>query len=236
MVSILKNIKYVIKVILGKELILKYNRNKKIKWFGNKNAGFYALTDNLDKNSIVYSFGIGEDISFDEEIIAQYNCTVFGFDPTPKSINYMKLNNTKIKFYEYGVYSYDGNIKFYLPKDSSNVSGTIFNRWKYNENKLPPINVPVKKFSTITKELGHKIVDIVKIDIEGSEYEILDDVLNSGVKINQILIEFHHRFPEIGIKKTKKAIEKLKSYGYELIAVSESREEYTFKYSRSIIN
>ena len=44
----------------------------------------------LNQSSIVYSVGLGEDTSWDEEIIHRHNLTVWGFDPTPKSLIYVK--------------------------------------------------------------------------------------------------------------------------------------------------
>ena len=38
-------------------------------------------------------------------------------------------------------------------------------------------------------------IDILKMDIEGAEYDVIDDIINSPVPIAQVLIEFHHRFP-----------------------------------------
>ena len=54
--------------------------------------GGYLLPENikLDSNSIVYSIGIGEDISFDATLSAKYNCKVYMFDPTPRSIERRK--------------------------------------------------------------------------------------------------------------------------------------------------
>ena len=46
----------------------------------------------------IYSFGIGEDISFDTELIGLYSCIVHGFDPTPRSINWIHFNTTPNKF------------------------------------------------------------------------------------------------------------------------------------------
>jgi hypothetical protein len=45
-----------------------------------------VCTDRLGPDSIVYSFGLGEDISFDLELIERTGATVYGFDPTPRSI------------------------------------------------------------------------------------------------------------------------------------------------------
>ena len=33
---------------------------------------------------MVYSVGLGQDISWDKALIEKYRCEVYGFDPTPK--------------------------------------------------------------------------------------------------------------------------------------------------------
>jgi ribosomal protein L4 len=66
------------------------------------------------------------------------------------------------------------------------------------------------------------------MDIEGAEYAAIRDILKSNLNIQQILIEFHHRFREIGINETKQAIELLRKHGYQIFSISTSREEYSF--------
>jgi len=39
--------------------------------------------------------GLGEDISFSESIIVNYECCIHGFDPTPKSIKYVQARLSK---------------------------------------------------------------------------------------------------------------------------------------------
>lgn len=224
-------IRHLIKLCLRKDIIVRTQINSKTSWFGNKHAGFFVCTDKLNNNSVVYSFGIGEDISFDLELIKHFHCTVYGFDPTPKSIKFIRNkkdlpNNYKLK--EYAIYNYDGKIKFLMPDNPDYVSCTALNLSEGNIKTENIIEVPCKKFDTIMKELGHKNIDIIKMDIEGSEYYVLNDILNSNIIIDQIIIEFHHRFPNIGIAKTKEAIAKLNNSGYKIAAISDNYEEFTF--------
>lgn len=213
-----------IKIILGKELYFKKQINIKTKLFGNIGAGFYVDTNKLSSSSIIYSFGVGEDISFDLQLINEFNCQIFAFDPTPKSIEFVSKNRIdNFNFYPFGLLNYDGNVTFYMPENSNNVSCTTF-----ATSSGKKISVPVKKFETIIKSLNHKKIALLKLDIEGSEYDVLNDILNSKVEIAQILIEFHHRFKQIGFEKTKYAIKTLNQYGYKIAKISESREEYTF--------
>src|SRR5262245_9088518 len=53
--------------------------------------GGYVLPESLPQaNWICYSGGIGEDASFELELISRYGCEVVGFDPTPRSVEYMR--------------------------------------------------------------------------------------------------------------------------------------------------
>lgn len=61
---------------------------------------------------------------------------------------------------------------------------------------------------------GFKNVDIVKLDIEGFEYEVLESLLSSSVYVGQILVEFHDFLPQIGFEQTKSIKRLLKDCGY----------------------
>ena len=76
--------------------------------------------------------------------------------------------------------------------------------------------------------MKHAHIDVLKMDIEGSEYEALEEILKSQVTIDQIVVEFHERFFEYGKEKTIKAINSLNENGYEIFAISDSYEEISF--------
>ena len=111
-------LKYVLLRGTQKYAHLKPKAKCKHTWYGHAYGGFYVCPEYLNKQSIVYSFGIGEDTSFDNAIISNHDCKVFGFDPTPKSINWVKKNeeHDKFCFYEYGLSKESGFVDFYLPK------------------------------------------------------------------------------------------------------------------------
>lgn len=229
MATLKRHLRNVADLLLGKEPWVFKQLTEKVVWLGNQGAGFFVCPNLIQPNAIVYSFGIGEDISFDKALIDLFQCKVYGFDPTPKSIEFIKNNPIEgFEFSPVGLSDHDGELTFYLPDNPQYVSCTTFNRWGYDESAIKPIQVPVKQFTSITQELGHQHIDILKIDIEGSEYDVIDGILSSGVSIDQILVEFHHRFKEISPKQTKNIIKKLNSFGYYIAAISDNREEYTF--------
>jgi hypothetical protein len=86
----------------------------------------------------------------------------------------------------------------------------------------------VKRLSTIARELGHEHIDVLKMDIEGAEYDVLVDLEKSSIRPVQILIEFHHRFPGIGVERSRNAVSLLRAMNYRLFWVSDSLEEFGF--------
>lgn len=226
--KIKNNIKKLILKLTGKYSHLKIGINCKYLWYGNSYGGFYVCPEVLDENAIVYSFGIGEDISFDKAIIEKYSCKVFGFDPTPKSISWIANQKThpNFHFYGFGLDSKSGFVDFYLPNNDDHVSGSLLKQ--KNVSELKKVSVEMKSFEDIIEKLGHKNIDVLKMDIEGSEYEVLDSILASKVSITQILIEFHERFFADGKDKTIEIINKMKKNGYEIFGISDSFEEVSF--------
>jgi FkbM family methyltransferase len=230
MTSFLKmnTLKNFIKVLLGKSLFISLDLKLPTHWFGNPHAGFYVYTRHLNTESIVYSFGVGEDISFDLELIKQIQCKVFAFDPTPKSIQFVQNKlNEKFIFHDIGISNKNGKEIFYMPPDKKFVSGSTINRWG-STNDRNYIQVQMKTFGSIIKDLNHSTIDLIKMDIEGAEYDVIVDILSTNIYVKQIVVEFHHRFSKEQLQKTKKTILKLRSAGYKLIAVSANKEEFTF--------
>lgn len=194
---------------------------------GNQGVSWTIIPSLLNNNPTIYSFGVGTDISFDLEVIKRFNAKVHAFDPTPKSVQWIKQQSlpSSFHFHPYGIASYNGKVSFTLPKNPQFVSGSVNDHLGSEGEK---IDVPVKKLDTIMKELGHNKIDILKMDIEGTEYEVIDFMIDNNIQVGQLLVEFHHRFKKIGIKKSKEAIEKLNSAGYLIFHVSPNGEEYSF--------
>ncbi len=198
------------------------------RWYGNSYGGFYVNPDLINQNSIVYSFGIGKDISFDKTIISKHGCKVYGFDPTPKSIEFIHSlkPNPLFAFYPFGISIKTGPEEFNLPKNKKGVSGSMAEHAFVD--LYDKITVEMKTLSDIMQDLGHEHIDVLKIDIEGSEYDVVESIMQLEVPIKQILIEFHDRFFDTEEYKSKKLVESLSAKGYKVFASSLSAEEISF--------
>ena len=78
------------------------------------------------------------------------------------------------------------------------------------------------------KQLKHDKIDILKMDIEGAEYKVIEDIIKSNIDILQILVEFHHGMDKMTLKDTKKGIYHLKKNGYSIFNISKDGRNYSF--------
>lgn len=197
-------------------------------WYGSVYGGFFVHPERITKNSIIYSFGIGKDITFDKKCIKNHQCTVFGFDPTPKSIDWVHQQQVseKFVFFNYGISTTSGIQHFYLPKNNKSVSGSLIINETVNEEDMVAVNM--QSLADILKDLKHSEIEVLKMDIEGAEYDVIDSVLASNVTINQFLVEFHDRIFDSKEPKSKAFVEKMIAHGYEIFALSDSYEEVSF--------
>jgi FkbM family methyltransferase len=216
-----------LKRLAGKELRLKIELNVHTI----KNGGWWFTPDDLNSDSIVYSLGVGDEINFDLSIIDQYGVEVFAFDPTPSSVDMLDASKLPEKFHfqPWAVTAENGSLKFYprLKKDGTK-SDVMFTMIPEEETKDDVIEVPAYSLATITEKLGHSRIDVLKMDIEGAEYEVLEGLLDSPVLPTQLLVEFHHRFVDNGLQRTYDIIDRLRGAGYRIFAISEIGREISF--------
>jgi FkbM family methyltransferase len=180
----------------------------------------------LDAASVVYSFGVGDNIAWDLAMIERFGLTVHAFDPTPASVAWLGRQNLSaaFHFHPWGIAAQDGLKKFRPPRRGMNftpLSSDVLSR----END---VDAPVYRLATIMERLGHATLDVLKMDIEGAEYEVLDDILKSGISVRQVLVEYHHHFRGVGLGRTEQAIRELRQAGYRVFHISRRGLELSF--------
>lgn len=201
---------------------------------GNAYGGFSIAGELMERHNssnppIIYSFGIGEDLSFSESVISDYGACVFAFDPTPRAIEYVRKHelsgNTNFHFYDVGISDCDGLGEFHLPRNDNYVSGSLE---KYDGVREESIKVKMKTLPTIMNELGHDQIDILKMDIEGSEFSVIESLRPVDMKFNQLCVELHDYFFANSKEKLDSFIMKMKNNGFELVSISGTFQDFTF--------
>lgn len=132
-----------------------------------------------------------------------------------------------------GIADYDGEAKFYSPENPNYISHTILNRSQTHDRAIV---VKVNKLQTILRELGHDHVNVLKMDIEGAEYNVLKDMISTNIRPEQILVEFHHFFEDVSTLKSIQTTILLWSNGYKIFSVSDRGYEYSFILKNALKN
>ena len=183
-----------------------------IRYVGTEYGGFPVCMSIINDGDIIYDFGVGEDISFSEGVVAEKKCHVHLFDFTPQSIQWFKDNHsdrTDMTFHEYGLSDHDGELAVNHPKGSRRPAWLGF---EHNETW------PVKRLKSVMEELGHDHIDVLKLDIEGEEYKVIDDMFDDEIFPKQICIEVHQRFLGDKLNLHVDVVERLKKH-YDVLSV-----------------
>ena len=188
--------------------------------------------------ALIYSFGLGTDTSFDEHIIKKYGAIVHGFDPTPGSLKYVFgraafLPDCFFALHPFGLHDKDGTINLYPPENPKHIS----------HNQIPragarPVAATLLRLATIMHLLGHTHIHILKIDVEGAEFGVLDSLLslpatgNGGeLPFDQLCVEYHPRLhpggPGAGEAAMARITQALRARGFALVEANGARE-YTY--------
>ncbi len=159
-------------------------------------------------------------------MIARFGVTIHAFDPTPASVAWVARQALPSQFHfrAVGLAARDGVARFRAPRRPGG-----FNFTPATSDDENAVAAPVRRLSTLMAELGHARIDVLKLDIEGSEYEVLADMLARESPVEQLLVEFHHNLPGIPFARTETAIRSLVGAGYRLFHVSERGLELSFR-------
>lgn len=143
------------------------------------------LKRGLGPHSIVYSGGVGEDISFETELIDRFGVSIQLFDPSPYALDTLaalsERHKTSLKFKPLGLAARSE------PQAFDAMPGGLGHFRKGSALQC--------SCTTLSEEMesnGHTRIDLLKIDIEGFEYEVLESCLGNNILPTQICVEFHN--------------------------------------------
>jgi FkbM family methyltransferase len=168
----------------------------------------------LDAASIVYSGGIGEDAAFELELIDRLGCDVWAFDPTPKAAAYVEsqVETDRFHFLPVGLWSTEARKFFHEPADTRHASHSVVNLHRTQGG----FEAPCRSLDSLARQLGHSRIDLLKLDIEGAEYAVLDAFFEAGHRPRVLLVEFHEGR---GLPVPSDFARGLRDRGYEIVAV-----------------
>ena len=184
----------------------------------------------LEQPVVVYSMGVGDSIDFELALIEDWSAEVHAFDPTPPAAWVSNLDLPDgFHFHRWAAAAHDGELMLYprVKRDGS-TSNNMYTLVAEESAHQDGIEVPARSIPSIMATLGHDSVDIIKMDIEGAEYAVLENLLSEKIKPGHLLVEFHHRFPGIGKSMTADIIRQMRLAGYRILYISTTGREISF--------
>ena len=187
---------------------------KRVKpWFAINGDKTLRLDYRLDQESNVFDLG-GYDGQWTSDIFAKYCCTIHCFEPVEayaKNIETRFAKNEKIIVHRFGISNAGKKVKI-----SHNGTGSSIFRGKGKEE----IQL-VKAFDFMIQNNINRI-DLMKINIEGAEYDLLDHLIETGFVKNivNLQIQFHDFVPN--------AKERMRSIQKSLVKTHKLTYQYEF--------
>jgi FkbM family methyltransferase len=146
----------------------------------------------LNEYSVIFDLG-GFDGNFSQTMYSKYKSNIYVFEPHPEFVSIIRdkfKDNEKVKVFDYGVGGKTENLQLV----SCNESSYIIPQTKVNNtsNKIFQ-NISIKSFKNVYDEMKVNNIDLLKINVEGSEYDIMQNIFDNDLttKINNFQIQFH---------------------------------------------
>jgi FkbM family methyltransferase len=205
--------------------------------FGDGSGSWVVCDPLVNRDSVIYSFGVGTDISFDKAISASSGAKVFLFDPTPRSVSWVQNQSLpdELHFTDVGIASYDGDMTFFPPRRERSSHYAPIQRYR-SIHDGQAVEAKVKTLNSLMHSFGHERVDVLKLDIEGGEYDVLQNIMEANVPVGQLLVEFHHSYATVPFARTVDTIRDLRDCGFEVFHISRRTYEFSFVHRSASAN
>ena len=169
------------------------------KWQDDQGDQTLRLNYLLDEDSLVFDVG-GYIGNFAADIFCKYNCNIYIFEPVTEFYEKIKArfsNNPKVKVFHAGLSDTSSTAKISVCDTSSSI-------FKKNSDEMEK-SQEIKLISVVDfiKDHGIKEIDLMKINIEGGEYPLLDSLIEHNLLgiARYYQIQFHKFIPDAKEKR-----------------------------------
>jgi FkbM family methyltransferase len=172
------------------ETIARLTREKA--WYADRGDETLRLDYDLSPSSVVLDVG-GYEGAFARDIHCRFGCDVLVFEPIASFVDRLRtrfLVNPRVQIFDYGLAGADDTVLMTLEEGGS--SAVILGGVPATEA------VQLRDIASTLSELELKSVDLLKVNIEGGEYALMDRLLETGLieRFRHIQIQFHLHVPD----------------------------------------
>ena len=175
---------------------------------GSAYGGWWIPTNIFPGRFVAYCVGVGTDASFDFGIAEKFDCKVLSLDPSPQSVQWIATVDLpdNCEFHPVGLWNDDVVLTFFYDRRHAQLSSRDI------DGTGEVIELPVKRISTLMREFGDDRIDLLKIDIEGSWREVLEEIIEMPILPTVLMVEFD---TPVSLPIVIKWIDRLRDRGYD---------------------
>jgi FkbM family methyltransferase len=152
----------------------------------------------LDERSLVFDLG-GYEGQWASDIVARYRCETWVFEPVPAFAELIRrrfARNQSVRVFQFGLADRDRTATIELHADASSMMSTSVGG---DDGHVVGDAVDVRLVDVVGFFEEHAVdrVDLMKLNIEGGEYDLLDRMLGAGLlsRIGDLQVQFHDFVP-----------------------------------------
>lgn len=156
-----------------------------IPWFRDEGDKTLRVQYDLNESSVVFDLG-GYEGQWSSDIFSRYCCSIHIFEPVEDfwvKIQSRFSRNKKIAIHRFGLSNETVRTRIYLGEDATSIF------------KVTPESreISLVKASDFLEESGIRKIALMKINIEGGEYDLLEHLIDTGLVMNirNIQVQFH---------------------------------------------
>jgi FkbM family methyltransferase len=181
---------------------------------GSAPGGWTVPTGLIEPEWLCYCVGANADITFDLELIRRFGVTVRAVEPVESYVELTReraAEEPRFTIRQAALAARDGPVRMQVTHEQ--VSHAVSSAGLYESEQY--VLLPGRTLDSLMAEAGDTQVQLLKLDVEGAEYEIVPtlDLRSLGVEV--FSVQLHH----VGtVRQARRIIRMIRAQGYETVA------------------
>jgi FkbM family methyltransferase len=184
----------------------------------------FVYRPDLGSGAVVIDAGCSYEADFSVCLIDRHDVRAFGVDPTRKHSGALRQLETRypgrFAHVPCAIAATDGTLTFH--ESRVNESGSLLSdHVNVLHDETTSYDVEAVTLPTLLKRVGIETVEILKLDLEGAEYELLERVTEHDLQpFRQVFVEFHHHaINHFNEADTRRVVGRISGFGFRTFSV-----------------
>ena len=181
--------------------------------------GYWVVpVDWIDSSWTCYCVGAGGDITFERELLARYSPTVRSFEPDEDYVGRIEISPehaARFSAYQMAITPADGPIRMqrtHIPGSRSLSPVHLYDTEDY-------VEVPGRSLRSLMEEFGDDRVELLKVDVEGGEYDLVPTLDLAAMGVRVFCIQLHHTGT---VRDARSLVEGIRDQGFRYVNYDEA--------------